>query len=56
LPQPLALREDHVKTLLPNHTLQDWQLFIHYPSRKQLPAHVRAFVDFVSNILAGMRI
>jgi DNA-binding transcriptional LysR family regulator len=55
-PQPLALpalREGHLKTLLPEHTLEGWQLFIHYPSRKQLPARVRAFVDFCVEHFGG---
>ena len=49
LPQPLvlpALRQGQLKTLLPDHAPDGWQLFIHYPSRKQLPARVRVFVDF----------
>jgi DNA-binding transcriptional LysR family regulator len=56
LPQPLALpalREGHLKTLLPEHMLEGWQLFIHYPSRKQLPARVRAFVDFCVEHFGG---
>ena len=49
LPQPMVLdvlKTGVLKTLLPDHVLDGWQLFIHYPSRKQLPARVRAFVDF----------
>lgn len=49
LPQPLALpalRQGQLKCFLPDHTPEGWQLFLHYPSRKQLPARVRAFVDF----------
>jgi DNA-binding transcriptional LysR family regulator len=49
LPLPLALpalRLGQIKTVLPETVPQGWQLFIHYPSRKQLPARVRAFVDF----------
>jgi DNA-binding transcriptional LysR family regulator len=56
LPQPLvlaSLREGHLKTLLPEHTLEGWQLFIHYPSRKQLPARVRVFVDFCVEHFGG---
>jgi DNA-binding transcriptional LysR family regulator len=56
LPQPLALsalREGHLKTLLPEHMLEGWQLFIHYPSRKQLPARVRVFVDFCIEHFGG---
>ncbi|TAF99557.1 MAG: hypothetical protein EAZ43_15625 [Betaproteobacteria bacterium] len=56
LPQPLALlalREGRLKTLLPEHMLEGWQLFIHYPSRKQLPARVRAFVDFCVEHFGG---
>ncbi len=49
LPQPVALnalRQGQLKTLLPEHVPEGWQLYIHYPSRKQLPARVRVFVDF----------
>ena len=56
LPQPLALqalRDGHIKTLLPEHMLEGWQLFIHYPSRKQLPARLRAFVDFCVEHFGG---
>ena len=56
LPQPMvlpALRQGHLKTLLPQHVPEGWQLFIHYPSRKQLPARVRSFVDFCIEHLGG---
>ena len=56
LPQPMvlpALRQGHLKTLLPDHVPEGWQLFIHYPSRKQLPARVRAFVDFCIEYFGG---
>lgn len=56
LPQPLALaalRSGQLKAVLPEHMLEGWQLFIHYPSRKQLPARVRAFVDFCIEHLGG---
>jgi DNA-binding transcriptional LysR family regulator len=49
LPLPLALpalRLGQIKTVLPATVPEGWQLFIHYPSRKQLPARVRVFVDF----------
>jgi DNA-binding transcriptional LysR family regulator len=49
LPMPLALaalKSGQLKTFLPEVVPQGWQLFIHYPSRKQVPARVRAFVDF----------
>jgi DNA-binding transcriptional LysR family regulator len=49
LPSPLALpalRAGELKLLLPEAIPQGWKLFIHYPSRKQVPARVRAFVDF----------
>jgi DNA-binding transcriptional LysR family regulator len=39
--------------LMPDTMLEGLQLFIHYPSRKQLPARVRAFVDFVVEHFAG---
>lgn len=56
LPQPmvlLALQQGQLHVLLPDHGLEGLQLFIHYPSRKQLPARVRAFVDFVVEHFAG---
>lgn len=56
LPQPLALpalRAGQLKTVLGAHGLDDWQLFIHYPSRKQLPARVRVFVDFCIEHFGG---
>jgi DNA-binding transcriptional LysR family regulator len=56
LPLPLALaalREGKLKTFLPDHVPEGWQLFIHYPSRKQLPARVRVFVDFCIEHLGG---
>ncbi len=56
IPQPLALtalRQGILKTILPDHMPEGWQLFIHYPSRKQLPARVRAFVDFCIEHLGG---
>lgn len=56
LPQPMvlpALRQGQLKTLLPEHIPEGWQLFIHYPSRKQLPARVRAFVDFCIEHFGG---
>lgn len=56
LPQPVALdalKAGRLKLLLPEHTLQGLQIFIHYPSRRQLPARVRAFVDFAVELLGG---
>ena len=56
LPQPLALpalRQGQIKAVLPDYMLEGWQLFIHYPSRKQLPARVRAFVDFCIEHFGG---
>jgi DNA-binding transcriptional LysR family regulator len=56
LPQPLALpmlKSGQIKVLLPDSVAENIQLFIHYPSRKQLPARVRAFVDFVVEHFAG---
>ena len=47
LPQPLALpllRSGQLKTMLPESIAEGIQLFIHYPSRKQMPARVRVFV------------
>jgi DNA-binding transcriptional LysR family regulator len=56
LPLPMvlaALRAGQLKTVLPAHAPEGWQLFIHYPSRKQLPARVRVFVDFCVEHLGG---
>ena len=56
LPQPLALaglKSGQLKTVLTDHAPDSWQLFIHYPTRKQLPARVRVFVDFCIEHLAG---
>jgi DNA-binding transcriptional LysR family regulator len=56
LPQPVALeslRQGTLKALLPEHVMEGWQLFIHYPSRKQLPARVRALVDFCVEHFGG---
>jgi DNA-binding transcriptional LysR family regulator len=56
LPQPVALaslREGALKTVLAEHMVEGWQLFIHYPSRKHLPARVRVFVDFCIEQFGG---
>jgi len=56
LPQPLALpalKKGKLNIVLPQHQIEGWQLFIHYPSRKQLPARVRAFVDFCIEHFGG---
>ncbi len=54
LPQPLALpalRAGRLHLVLSEFTLQGLQLFIHYPSRRNLPARVRVFVDFAIKAL-----
>ena len=56
LPQPQVLpllRTGQLNVLLPDSVAEGIQLFIHYPSRKQLPARVRVFVDFVVEHFAG---
>jgi DNA-binding transcriptional LysR family regulator len=56
LPQPMALealKKGQLKTLLPEHLFEGMQLFIHYPSRKQLPMRVRVFVDFCIEHFGG---
>lgn len=56
LPQPLALpalRRGELRCVLLDHAPEGWQLFIHYPSRRQLPERVRAFVDFCIEQLGG---
>jgi DNA-binding transcriptional LysR family regulator len=45
--------QGQLKTFLPEPAPQGWQIFIHYPSRKQLPARVRALVDFCIEHFAG---
>lgn len=55
LPQPLvlsALRSGALQQVLTQHAPDSLQLYLYYPSRKQLPARVRAFVDFVIQGLA----
>lgn len=56
LPQPMALpalQAGQLQVLLHDHQIDGWQLFIHYPNRRQLPARVRAFVDFCVEHLGG---
>jgi DNA-binding transcriptional LysR family regulator len=56
LPQVMALpalRSGGLKVVLSDLAPDNFQLFIHYPSRKQLPARVRAFVDFCIEHFAG---
>ncbi len=55
LPLPLvlpALRSGALQVVLPQHAPDGLHLFLYYPSRKQLPARVRAFVDFIVEGLA----
>jgi DNA-binding transcriptional LysR family regulator len=56
LPQPLALaslKKGTLKTVLPQYLFEGLQLFIHYPSRKQLAMRVRVFVDFCIEHFSG---
>jgi DNA-binding transcriptional LysR family regulator len=56
LPQPLvlpALQSGALVQVLPQYAPEGLQIFLHYPSRKQLPARVRAFVDFFTAGLVG---
>lgn len=56
LPQPLvlpALRSGVLRQVLPQLAPDGLQIYLYYPSRKQLPARVRAFVDFVAQGLTG---
>ncbi len=49
LPQPQLLahlRSGALRLVLPQHAPEGLQIYLYYPSRKQLPARVRAFVDF----------
>ena len=55
LPLPLvlpALRSGALQVVLPQHAPDGLQIYLYYPSRKQLPARVRAFVDFIMEGLA----
>lgn len=55
LPLPLvlpALRSGALQVVLPRHAPDGLQIYLYYPSRKQLPARVRAFVDFIAEGLA----
>jgi DNA-binding transcriptional LysR family regulator len=49
-PLPLVLplfRSGALRPVLPDCATQSARLFIHYVSRRHLPARVRAFVDFM---------
>lgn len=55
LPLPLvlpALRSGALQVVLPQHAPEGLQIYLYYPSRKQVPARVRAFVDFIVEGLA----
>lgn len=55
LPLPLvlpALRSGALQAVLPQHAPEGLQIYLYYPSRKQVPARVRAFVDFIVEGLA----
>jgi DNA-binding transcriptional LysR family regulator len=55
LPLPLvlaALRSGALQVVLPQHAPDGLQIYLYYPSRKQVPARVRAFVDFIIEGLA----
>jgi DNA-binding transcriptional LysR family regulator len=50
LPLPMALpalRAGGLKVVLPETAVEGLHLYVHYPSRRHLPARVRAFVEFV---------
>ena len=49
-PLPLVLplfRTGELRPVLPEYVSQPARIFIHYPSRKHLPARVKAFVNFM---------
>lgn len=55
LPLPLVLQALHsgaLQVVLAQYAPDGLQIYLHYPSRKQLPARVRAFVDFILEGLA----
>ncbi|RXZ44140.1 LysR family transcriptional regulator [Crenobacter cavernae] len=45
-----ALADGRLVALLPDYALPAQQVYALYPSRRQLPAKVRAFVDFLSEL------
>jgi len=50
LPLPMALpalRAGGLKVVLPETTVEDLRLYVHYPRRRHMPVCVRAFVEFV---------
>lgn len=58
LPLPLALepiRAGRLRVVLPAHVDSSLTLCLHYPSRRNLPARTRAFIDFVSERLGAQR-
>lgn len=48
----LALRAGALQVVLPKHAPDGLHLYLYYPSRKQLPVRVRAFVEFIVQGLA----
>ncbi|MFZ4757813.1 MAG: LysR family transcriptional regulator [Burkholderiaceae bacterium] len=50
-----AIRAGRLHVLLPAHVDASLSLCLHYPSRRNLPARTRAFVDFVFERLRGQR-
>jgi len=53
LPRVLPLlRRGELKVVLPDWRSPGLDVFLHYPSRKGLPARVRAFIEFVTGELA----
>jgi DNA-binding transcriptional LysR family regulator len=55
LPLPMvlaALRSGALQVVLPQHSPDGLQIYLYYPSRKHVPARVRAFVDFIIEGLA----
>jgi DNA-binding transcriptional LysR family regulator len=56
LPRVLPhLRRGELKVVLPDWLSPSFDVFLHYPSRRGLPARVRAFVDFIIDALAANR-
>jgi DNA-binding transcriptional LysR family regulator len=58
LPLPMALpalRAGGLKVVLPETTVEDLRLYVHYPSRRHMPVRVRAFVEFVVEKLENHR-
>ena len=56
LPLPVVMawfRSGHLRPVLAQHIEAKFEMYLHYPSRKNLPERTRCFVDFVLEQLRG---